>query len=121
MPLGPARKALPAEFRAPAETAGKRRNDLFEHSARPGFRTEVIDQDELAARTRHAGELVEGALRVLYRGDDELSHHCIEIGIAEAEVLGIHDGERLDVCELVFAHALLRDVVAGLFAEEPHR
>src|SRR6516225_598640 len=85
--LGPAREPLPAEFRPPAEPAGKRREAALERRARTPLGAEIIDQDDLAARFEHAGEFVERRLGIRHRGDDVLSDHDVERAVLEAEVL----------------------------------
>src|SRR6266446_241224 len=44
VPRRPLRQAIPAEFRAPAQAAGKRREALLEHAPQAGLGAEMIDQ-----------------------------------------------------------------------------
>ncbi len=106
--LGPLRQPIPPEFRAPAQSARDRCKPLLESAPQTAFGTEMIDQDDLAARTRHARELVEGPFRIRHRGDDVLRHDHIEERVGEAEMAGIHDRERGDMGELVLGHARKR-------------
>ena len=46
--------------------------------AQPGFGADAAQDDDLAARLEHAGELVERGFRIRHRGDDILRDHDVE-------------------------------------------
>ena len=56
--FGPVRDAREWKFRPPAEPARHRRKAMLEPAPRPALGADMIDQNDLAARLRHARELV---------------------------------------------------------------
>src|SRR5262249_60110058 len=86
---GPARQAIPAEFRPPAEPPRERGEALLEGASHAGLGAEMINQDDLAAWPRDAREFVQRLLRVGDRGDDILRDHGVEIIIGKAELLRV--------------------------------
>ncbi len=96
---GPSVEPSKREFRTPAEMADEGRKAALVDAPQPGLGAEVIDQYDLASRFDHAGELVEGGLRIRHRGDHELRHHDIEERICKTELFGVHHGKHVDVAE----------------------
>ena len=93
-PLGDPR---PSKFRSPAEPSGERGKQMLKVALEAGLSPEVINQDDLAARSSDAGKLIERCLRIRHCRNDELRHHNVEEAVPEAQSLRIHYGERLDM------------------------
>src|SRR5262245_6870894 len=100
MALGPLPQPLPAELRPPPEPPRDRRKALLQHAAWPSLGAEMVDQDDLTARLRHAGKLAQRRLGIRHRGDDVLCDYRVEESVGKTEVLRVHHRQRLDMDEL---------------------